>query len=225
VEKKMSSKEKNEKKQNEAEVPQETSPSAGMEAREELPEVEAEEKVTGTPEELATRCKELEEEKDQLFARLQRSVADLQNYQKKAIKERQESVARAELNAIERFLLPMIDDLDRAIQAANGSGYKKDDILYTGVDMVRQHTFMLLKQIGIEPLEDPTGKIFDPLYHEAIMEVPTNEKPEKTVMYILSRGYTQHGKTIRPTRVAVAKPIKKEQTEEKPQNEPEGKKE
>jgi molecular chaperone GrpE len=221
----MSHKEKNEKKHKEAEELQETPKSAGMEAREELPEVEAEVPVTVSAEELSVRCKELEEEKDQLFARLQRSLADLQNYQKKSVKERQESVSRAELNTVERFLFPMIDDLDRAIQAAEQNGYKKDDVLYTGVDMVRQHTFMLLKQIGIEPLDDPTGKPFDPIYHEAIMEVPTDEKPEKTVMYILSRGYTQHGKTIRPTRVAVAKPIQKQQPEEKPQNEPESKSE
>jgi molecular chaperone GrpE len=211
----MSQNEKKEKQQNENAAPQEEQKHEGMEAQEEPVEAEA----AKSPEELEARCKELEDEKDQLFARLQRSVADLQNYQKKAIKERQESITRAELNTIERFLLPMIDDLDRALLAAAEHGYKKDDALYAGVDMVRQHMFLQLKQMSIEPVE-AEGKIFDPLYHEAIMEIPTDDKPENTVIHILSRGYTQHGKVIRPTRVAIAKPTKKD---EKPQSETEQK--
>jgi molecular chaperone GrpE len=206
-------KEQNENMQNENLTPQDEPREEEMEIREEVESLES-------PEELSALCKELQEEKDQLFNRLQRAIADLQNYQKKAVKERQESVHRTELNTIERFLLPMIDDLDRALKAAADQGFKTDDPLYAGVDMVRQHIFMMLKQLDIEPIE-AEGKTFDPIYHEALMEVPTNDLPENTVVYAMSRGYTQKGKTFHPTRVAIAKPVKEEQKEEKPQNETE----
>jgi molecular chaperone GrpE len=166
--------------------------------------------ATETPKDIETICAELQDEKDQLFNRLQRSHADFQNYQKKAIKDRQESVERTELNTIERFLLPMIDDLDRAIKAADDHGYRNDDPLYAGVQLVRDQMISQLKQIGIEPIE-VEGKAFDPLYHEALMEVPTDDVPENSIVYAMNRGYTQNGKAFRPVRVAIAKAIAKEE--------------
>jgi molecular chaperone GrpE len=166
--------------------------------------------ATETPKEIETICSELQAEKDQLFNRLQRSHADFQNYQKKAIKDRQESVDRIELNTIERFLLPMIDDLDRALKAADDHGYKQDDPLFAGVKLVRDQMISQLKQIGIEPIV-AEGKAFDPLYHEALMEVPTDDIPENSIVYAMNRGYTQNGKTFRPVRVAIAKAIAKEE--------------
>jgi len=150
----------------------------------------------------------LQEERDQVFARLQRAAADLQNYQKKASRERQEAVQRAELNAIERFVFPLIDDLERAVKSATVHGYKKEDPLVKGVNLVLQHAFGQLKQLNIEPIETE-GKTFDPMYHEAIMELPAGEGvAEKSIVQIVSRGYTQDGKTIRPARVVIAKSVK-----------------
>jgi len=165
--------------------------------------------VREDPEALSARIKELQDEKDQLFARLQRALADLQNTQKRAIKDRQEAIQRTELLAIERFVFPVIDDLDRALKAASEHGYKSDDPLSHGVNVVLQHVFGLLKQLNIEPI-DAEGKAFDPLYHEAIMELAAgSDVPENTVIQVLSRGYAQDGRTIRPVRVAIAKSEKK----------------
>jgi molecular chaperone GrpE len=173
-----------------------------------------------TPDTLTSRVRELQEEKDQLFARLQRAMADLQNYQKRAIKERQEAVQRAEINAIERFVLPLIDDLDRAMKAAVEHGYSKDDPLFHGVNLVLQHAFGQLKQLNIEPIE-AEGKPFDPLFHEAIMELPGGEHPENQVVQVVARGYTQDSKTIRPARVVIAKPAKPAGNDAQP-TEPDG---
>jgi molecular chaperone GrpE len=167
-----------------------------------------------TPEQvLEAKCKQLEEEKDQLFNRLQRSMADLQNYQKKATKDRQEAVQYVELSTIERFVFPMLDDLDRTLKAAAEQGLEKEDPLYKGVDMIRQHMFGQLKQAGIERIE-AEGKNFDLLYHEAIMEMPTDQIPENTVVHVLNHGYTQNGKTIRAAKVVIAKPTKKPESQE-----------
>lgn len=167
-----------------------------------------------TPEQiLEAKCKQLEEEKDQLFNRLQRSLADMQNYQKKAVKDRQEAVQYTELSTIERFVFPMLDDLDRALKAAAEQGLEKEDPLYKGVDMIRQNLFSQLKQAGIERIE-AEGKNFDLLYHEAIMEMPTDQIPENTVVHVLNHGYTQNGKTIRAAKVVIAKPVKKSESQE-----------
>jgi len=168
--------------------------------------------ISETSETLDMKVKAIQEERDQIFARLQRSVADMQNYQKRAVKDRQEAVQRAELGTIERFLFPLIDDLDRALKAASDHGYKKDDPLFHGVNLVLQHAFGQLRQINIEPIE-AEGKLFDPLVHEAVMELPEEKLPENTIIQIVTRGYRQEGKTIRPARVVIAKPPKETKTE------------
>lgn len=168
--------------------------------------------VREDPEVLAGKVKELQGERDQLNNRLLRAMAEMQNNQKRAIKDRQDAVQRTELMAIERFVFPVIDDLDRALKAASEHGYKTDDPLYHGVSLVVQHIFASLKQINIEPI-DAEGKHFDPLYHEAIMEFPVDNVPENTVVQVLTRGYTQEGRTIRPARVAIAKKKAEPQTQ------------
>ncbi len=157
--------------------------------------------------------KALEKERDELMAKLQRSLADFQNFRKRSAQERKETIDRTELNTIETFVFPLIDDLDRAIQAAIDHGYDENDPLLNGVKMVREHAFKMLAQQNIEPI-DALGKPFDPLYHEAIMEQATDAVPEKTVLQVVSRGYTQNGKTIRPARVIVSKPLDNQKTNE-----------
>jgi len=106
--------------------------------------------VPEAPEEL-TEIEKLQQEKDELFARLQRAQADLQNFRKRAAQERKDCIDQTQVNTIELFVLPLIDDLDRALQAAEEHGYRNDDPLFHGVDLVRQHAFKMLKHQNIEP--------------------------------------------------------------------------
>ncbi len=148
----------------------------------------------------------LEKERNELMSKLQRAVADFQNFKKRSAQERKETIDRTELNTIETYVFPLIDDLDRAIQAAIDHGYDENDPLLNGVEMVRQHAFKMLSQQNIEPI-DALGKPFDPMVHEAIMEQPTDAVPEKTVLQVVARGYTQNGRTIRPAKVIVSKSL------------------
>ncbi len=180
--------------------------------RKEQPEIDTqeqnvEEEISQTSQEVSIdEYKALERERDELISKLQRTMADFQNFRKRAAQERKETIDRTELNTIETYLFPIIDDLDRAIQAAIDHGYDENDPLLHGVDMVRQHAFKMLAQQNIEPI-DALGKPFDPLVHEAIMEQPTDAVPEKTVLQVISRGYMQNGKTIRPAKVIVSKAL------------------
>ncbi len=148
----------------------------------------------------------LQAERDELLDKLKRAVADYQNYKKRVAEEKKQLIDQTELNTIELFVFPLIDDIDRALQAAIDHGYDPNDPLYQGIELVRDHAFKLLKQHNIEPI-DALGKEFDPLFHEAITEQPTDNVPEKTVIQVVNRGYTLNGKTIRPAKVIVAKPI------------------
>ncbi|NLX05214.1 MAG: nucleotide exchange factor GrpE [Phycisphaerae bacterium] len=156
------------------------------------------------PESLVRLCDELKQERDQFQDRYQRALADLQNYQRRSARERQDLVERTKVDTIEQFLFPVIDDLDRAIQAGAEHGYDEQDALYAGLTMVHRRMLELLRQYGIEPIE-AVGQPFDPLYHEALMHQPTDEYPENTVVQVVNRGYIADGKTIRPARVVVAK--------------------
>ncbi len=176
-------------------------------------EIAEEQEVVGKAAEKVSELDKLKNEKDELFAKLQRSYADMQNLRMRTAQERTETIDRTTFETVEHFVFPLIDDLDRALQAAVDHGYSNDDPLYHGVDMVRQHAFKLLTQRGIEPI-DALEKPFDPLYHEAIMEQPSDEYPEKTVMQVVSRGYTQNGKTIRPARVVVSKTVSESEDKE-----------
>ena len=152
----------------------------------------------------ACRCDELTQQRDEFEGRFQRALADLQNYQKRTAREREQLIQQTQVDTIEQFLFPVIDDLDRAIQAANEHGYDSGDPLFAGLTMVHQRMLDLLKQYGIEPI-DATGKPFDPLYHQAVMDQPSDQHAEGSVMDVISRGYTAAGKTIRPARVIVAR--------------------
>lgn len=147
---------------------------------------------------------ELKRQYEETFAKLQRLAADYQNYKKRVAEEKKKLVDQAELTTIETFVFPLIDDIDRALQAAVEHGYSRDDPLYQGLELVRDHAFKLLKQYGIEPI-DAVGKEFDPLYHEAIAEQPASDLPPRTVLYMLNRGYLLNGRTIRPAKVVVSK--------------------
>jgi len=165
------------------------------------------------PDALLRRCEELTEQRAQLAGRHQRALADLQNYQKRVARERDELIQRTKVETIEQILFPVIDDLDRAIEAANTHGYNADDPLFAGLTMVHKRMFELLKQYGIEPIE-AEGAPFDPLYHQAVMEQPSGDRPDGTVLQVLSRGYVADGKTIRPARVVVAKSTENEQPQQ-----------
>lgn len=168
----------------------------------------------GQEDQTRSKYEELQSQCDQLLDKYQRAAAELQNYQKRAARQRVELIQRTKVDTIEQFLFPVIDDLDRAIEAANNHGYDQDDPIFAGLTMVHQRMLEVLKQYAIEPM-DPLGKPFDPLYHQAVMEQPSDVLSEGAILQVLSRGYTAEGKTIRPARVVVAKKNdQSDQTEE-----------
>jgi len=142
----------------------------------------------------------LRAERDQYLDLLQRTRADFENYQKRAAREREQE-NRYSLFPLARDLLPVIDNLQRALESA-----PEESPLRQGVALVKTQLLQTLAKYGITPIES-TGMPFDPHSHEAVMQQPSDQHPEGTVLQTLEPGYRYHDRVLRPTKVIVSKPV------------------
>ncbi len=131
-----------------------------------------------------------------------RAMADLENYKKRASKEREE-VQRFGIEKLLKDFLPVVDNFDRALEHAKSSGDAKS--LETGVAMTRKLFEDALAKNGVKPF-DAVGKPFDPNFHEAMGQLETADQPANTVVKELVRGFTLHDRLVRPALVMVARP-------------------
>jgi molecular chaperone GrpE len=131
--------------------------------------------------------------------RLLRLAADFENYKKRAARERQEYVALANERLIAE-LLPILDDLERALAAAEEH---QEAQLEDGVRLVHRSLAGLLERHGVKPI-DTDGK-FDPHVHEALLSQPS-EAEEGSVIDVVQKGYKLGERVVRPARVVVAAP-------------------
>jgi molecular chaperone GrpE len=138
---------------------------------------------------------ELARQKD-LYLRL---AADFDNFRKRTAQDAERRAA-AQKDAFIRELLPIIDNLERALAPGNVS--TSHEKLCQGVQMTLQQLQQLLGRHGIEP-EDSLGQPFDPNRHEALRSRRDPSKPDHTVLEVFQRGYRRGKEVIRPAKVAV----------------------
>jgi molecular chaperone GrpE len=134
---------------------------------------------------------------EDLHDRWVRAVADLENYKKRAVKERDE-VQKFGVEKLVKDLLPVLDNLDRALAAATPG-----DTLVEGVTLVRAAFEQALARHGVKGFT-ALGQPFDPARHEALMQVPSAEAAPGTVVLEHARGFTLHERLVRPAMVGVA---------------------
>jgi len=148
--------------------------------------------------------KALQEEKkknEEYLTRLKYLQADLENLQKRTRKEIEEMVKYGHEDLIVS-LLPVLDDLERALNAGKSSDNK--DAVVEGLELVLKATQNVLFQKGLSPI-DSIGKKFDPTKHEAIGFVSSTDYEDNTVVREFRRGYMLGDKVIRPSIVEVAR--------------------
>lgn len=138
----------------------------------------------------------LERLKDE-HERLLRAAADLENFKKRAARERDE-VQKFGNERLLKDLLPALDGLDRALAAVS-----EDDPLAKGVRMVRSTLEQALAKHGVKGFS-AMGAPFDPALHEALMQVPTADAAPGTVVLEHARGFTLNDRLVRPAMVGVA---------------------
>jgi molecular chaperone GrpE len=141
---------------------------------------------------------DLRRERDGLQDRLLRTAAEFDNYRKRMDRERRE-LADYMAGEVISELLPIVDNLERALQAA-----AEDDPLRKGVELIHRQMLDLLRKRGVKPIE-ALGTDFDPNFHQAVIHEESTEHREGEVMAELQRGYVVGDRLLRPAMVKVAK--------------------
>jgi molecular chaperone GrpE len=141
----------------------------------------------------------LRNENEELIDTLQHLQADFDNYRKRAARDQESLVARSG-ERIVKELLPILDDLERALEAADSHEEAK---LEDGVKLVHRQLEQLLEKEGLAEVE--TDGMFDPHVHEALLTQPS-DADEGSVIEVLQKGYRLGDRVLRPSRVVVAGP-------------------
>ena len=140
----------------------------------------------------------VEAERDEYLDALQRLKAEFDNYRKRNERERQ-TIATGATREVVRGLLPVVDNLERAVAALGDQGVQ----IVAGLEMVRGQLAGLLAGHGVEEIP-AEGEQFDPTVHEAIASAPSPEHQEGTVIQVIEKGYRHADHVLRPTRVVIA---------------------
>jgi molecular chaperone GrpE len=157
---------------------------------------------TVTPEQLE-ELKQRAAKADENWDRLLRTTADLDNYKKRAAREKQDAIKFANENLINK-LVPVLDALDMALVATQSAKNQATQSLQAGINMVYQQLKAVLTEAGLEEI-DAAGKPFDPNLHEAVSQKETVEVPEDHVAEQMRKGYKLRDRLLRPASVVVAR--------------------
>ena len=153
---------------------------------------------------LQAQAAKADEYRDQLL----RTAADLDNYKKRAAREKQEAIRFANESLLGK-LIPVLDNFDMALAAvSNAQGESAQsantDSLQQGVSMIQQQLRQVLADAGLEEI-NATGQPFDPNYHEAVSQQESKDVPEGHVLQQLRKGFKLRDRLLRPATVVVAK--------------------
>lgn len=162
-------------------------------------------------------AKELEAKNS--YERYLRQAAELDNFKKRTARERDEAIRFAN-EALIKDLLPVVDNLERAVAHASGGGNGKP--LVEGVEMVLKGLLDVLMKHGVVQIT-ALGQLFDPSKHEAMAQVESDTHEPNSVVDELHKGYMLRDRLLRPALVSVAKAIKsqeKKNDESEVENEP-----
>ena len=154
-----------------------------------------------TATESAADVQSLNDELTTLKEQVLRAQAEAQNARRRAEKD----VENARKYALEKFvneLLPVADNLERAVAAGNPDDETQKAVL-EGVELTHKSLMDTLKKFQVEPV-DPEGEPFDPQLHQAMSMVPNPDVEPNTVLNVFQKGYTLYGRLVRPAMVVVS---------------------
>lgn len=141
-----------------------------------------------------------EKEAKENYDRYLRAVAELDNFRKRAARDKVDTIKYAKEDLI-KDILPFLDSLDRALEHKDSTDAQafKD-----GIALIQDQLLCCLKKHGVERIES-VGAVFDPNFHEALMQVDSADHQDNQVVSEMGKGYLLNGRLIRPSRVCVCK--------------------
>lgn len=165
-------------------------------------------------EDLRAQIEDLQKEKDEIFAKLQRVSADYANFEKRAPKQIADTISY-EKEKIIKSLLPALDNFEHTLQ--NARSVEEPDVLVKGIQIVHDQVLDILKSHGVEQIE-ALGEMFDPTVHEAMTRRAEADQEDGVVLEEFQKGYKLNGRVIRPSKVIVNK-LPSEEAEERAETE------
>lgn len=150
---------------------------------------------------MTQQLQEKEKEAADNYDKYVRAVAELENYKKRAIRDRADSLKYGQENLI-RDILPLVDNLDRAMEhACNSNDF---EAFKAGLQLIQNQLNGCLGKQGVEPIE-AIGQDFDPNVHEAVLQVESPEHGHNQVVEEFEKGYMLNGRLLRPSKVSVCR--------------------
>ena len=137
---------------------------------------------------------------DSYLDHLRRLQAEFDNYRKRVQRDAEQHRLRA-AEAVVESLLPVMDNMGRALEAA---ARHEEGQLIAGHELVAGQLHTTLEGHGLDEVPVEPGTLFDPTYHEAVLTQPSEEHDEGAVLQVLERGYLLHGRLLRPAKVIVS---------------------
>ncbi len=165
-------------------------------------EKKTEEKTVSLLEAEYLKLKEDADKGKEAWDRMLRLQADFDNTRKRLEREKQDFIKFANEGIIVE-LLNVLDDLERAVDLTE-SKHQDLPAFLKGIEMILAHLYDMLKEYGVKPIA-AKDKIFDPNFHEALMQMENNDVPEHTVVEELQKGYLLNDRVIRTSKVKVSK--------------------
>ncbi|HIJ54125.1 MAG TPA: nucleotide exchange factor GrpE [Planctomycetes bacterium] len=164
--------------------------------------------------ELRQQIEELQQEKDELFAKLQRVSADYDNLQKRTSKQIADTIGY-EKEKIIKTLLPALDNFEHTLQNVHSA--ENFNVLLKGIQIIYDQMLDILKLHNVELIK-ALGEPFEPALHEAMMQKTDPEQQENIVLEEFQKGYKLNGRVIRPSKVIVNKLTPKQPAKQKPES-------
>ena len=145
----------------------------------------------------------LRAERDELRDRFMRALADAENSRKRAERDRREAEQYGG-SRLARDLLPVFDNLKRALDAASDETRASASALIEGVELTLRELTNVLTKHGVAPIEPAIGDSFDPQQHEAMFEAPLPGTKAGQIIQVMSVGFLLHDRLLRPAQVGVS---------------------
>ena len=161
---------------------------------------------TRPEEDLRTRLAAKEKEAAENYDRYLRAAAELDNYRKRAARDKEDAIKYGNEKLI-RDILPILDSLDRALQQASELSARNNfEAFQQGLELIHTQILGCLERHGVAKIA-AKGEEFDPERHQALMQVETPEVESNRVIDEYESGYTLHGRLLRPSKVSVSKNV------------------
>jgi molecular chaperone GrpE len=152
---------------------------------------------------VAAELHQLRAERDELKDRVMRVLADAENARKRGERDRREAEQYGGTR-LARDLLPVYDNLRRALDAATDEQRAQSAALIEGVDLTMRELTNVLTRHGVKPITPAVGDLFDPQQHEAMFEAPLPGTKAGQIIQVMTEGFLLHDRLLRPAQVGVS---------------------